>query len=102
MLQGWVQFKYLNLFFVSEVVLPIGESIQLNLYAADPATGGDLDQRLSYLAGLMSSDRVSLAFVVDIALFSVWQAYLINELDEDAPAACKFVPFWGLGAWLLL
>ena len=70
--------------------------------AADPATGGDLDQRLSYLAGLMSSDRVSLAFVVDIALFSVWQAYLINELDEDAPAACKFVPFWGLGAWLLL
>ena len=69
---------------------------------ADPATGGDLDQRLSYLAGLMSSDRVSLAFVVDIALFSVWQAYLINELDEDAPAACKFVPFWGLGAWLLL
>ena len=39
MLQGWVQFKYLNLFFVSEVVLPIGESIQLNLYAADPATG---------------------------------------------------------------
>ena len=69
---------------------------------ADPATGGDLDQRLSYLGGLMSSDRVSLAFVVDIALFSVWQAYLINELDEDAPAACKFVPFWGLGAWLLL
>ena len=70
--------------------------------AADPATGGDLDQRLGYLGGLMSSDRVSLAFVVDIALFSVWQAYLINELDEDAPAACKFVPFWGLGAWLLL
>ena len=69
---------------------------------ADPATGGDLEQRLAYLAGLMSSDRVSLAFVVDIALFSVWQAFLINELDEDAPAACKFVPFWGLGAWLLL
>ena len=57
---------------------------------------------MAYLAGLMSSDRVSLAFVVDIALFSVWQAFLINELDEDAPAACKFVPFWGLGAWLLL
>ena len=82
--------------------LAVGALSVLWALAADPATGGDLDQRLSYLAGLMSSDRVSLAFVVDIALFSVWQAYLINELDEDAPAACKFVPFWGLGAWLLL
>jgi hypothetical protein len=70
--------------------------------AAEPSVGGDLGDRLTYLFGLMSSDRVSLAFVVDIALFSVWQAYLIDALDKDAPAACKYVPFWGLGAWLLL
>ena len=86
----------------ARVTLAVGAlSVWWALFA-DPATGGDLEQRLAYLAGLMSSDRVSLAFVVDIALFSVWQAFLINELDEDAPAACKFVPFWGLGAWLLL
>jgi hypothetical protein len=40
--------------------------------------------------------------VVDIVLFSVWQAYMINSLDKEAPAACKYVPFVGLGAWLVL
>ena len=70
--------------------------------AADPAVGGDLTQRTAFLGELMTSDRVSLAFVVDIAFFSAWQAYLIGELDEQAPAACKYVPFWGLAAWLLL
>ncbi|MDB9924965.1 nuclear transport factor 2 family protein [bacterium] len=69
---------------------------------AVPEVGGDFSDRMSYLGGLMSSDRVSLAFVVDIALFSVWQAYLIGDLDKDAPAACKYVPFWGLAAWLVL
>jgi hypothetical protein len=69
---------------------------------ADPEVGGDLAQRAAFLGELMTSDRVSLAFVVDIAFFSVWQAFLIGELDKDAPAACKFVPFWGLAAWLLL
>ena len=70
--------------------------------AADPAVGGDLAQRGAFLGELMRADRVSLAFVVDIAFFSIWQAYLIGELDEEAPAACKYVPFWGLAAWLLL
>ena len=50
----------------------------------------------------MTEDRVSLAFVVDIALFSVWQAWFIGEVDEEAPAACRFVPYWGLAAWLML
>jgi hypothetical protein len=69
---------------------------------ADPAVGGDLAQRGTFLGQLMTSDRVSLAFAVDIAVFSCWQAYLIGELDPEAPAACKFVPFWGLAAWLML
>ena len=69
---------------------------------ADPAVGGDLAQRGAFLGQLMTSDRVSLAFAVDIAVFSCWQAYLIGELDPEAPAACKFVPFWGLAAWLML
>ena len=51
--------------------------------AADPAVGGDLTQRTAFLGELMTSDRVSLAFVVDIAFFSAWQAYLIGELDEQ-------------------
>ncbi len=69
---------------------------------AVPEVGGDFSTRVQYLGGLMSSDRVSLAFVVDIVLFSVWQAYMINSLDKEAPAACKYVPFVGLGAWLVL
>ena len=68
----------------------------------DPAVGGDLAQRFSYLGTLVTEDRVSLAFVVDIALFSVWQAWFIGQVDEEAPAACRFVPYWGLAAWLML
>ena len=49
-----------------------------------------------------SAGRVSLAFVVDIAVFSCWQAYLIGQLDPEASPACRFVPYWGLAAWLLL
>ena len=59
-------------------------------------------ERGKFFGQLLTSDRVSLAFVVDIAVFSAWQAYLIGELDKDAPAACRFVPFWGLAAWLML
>lgn len=70
--------------------------------AADPAVGGDLAQRSAFLGELMTSDRVSLAFAVDIVIFSCWQAYLIGEVDPEAPAACRFVPFWGLAAWLML
>ena len=69
---------------------------------ADPAVGGDFVERGKFFGQLLTSDRVSLAFVVDIAVFSAWQAYLIGELDKDAPAACRFVPFWGLAAWLML
>lgn len=68
----------------------------------DPAVGGDLAARGEYLRRLVTEDRVSLAFVVDIALFSVWQAWFIGEVDEEAPAACRFVPYWGLAAWLML
>ena len=68
----------------------------------DPAAGGDLAARGEYLRRLVTEDRVSLAFVVDIALFSVWQAWFIGEVDEEAPAACRFVPYWGLAAWLML
>lgn len=64
--------------------------------------GGDLAARGEYLRRLVTEDRVSLAFVVDIALFSVWQAWFIGEVDEEAPAACRFVPYWGLAAWLML
>eukprot|EP00227_Mantoniella_beaufortii_P016864 CAMPEP_0197592470 /NCGR_PEP_ID=MMETSP1326-20131121/15106_1 /TAXON_ID=1155430 /ORGANISM="Genus nov. species nov., Strain RCC2288" /LENGTH=533 /DNA_ID=CAMNT_0043158169 /DNA_START=51 /DNA_END=1652 /DNA_ORIENTATION=- len=70
--------------------------------AADPEVGGDMAQRGVFLGELLKSDRVSLAFVVDIAVFSAWQAYLIGQLDPKAPAACKYVPFWGLAAWLML
>ena len=26
----------------------------------------------------------------------------MEEVDEEAPAACRFVPYWGLAAWLML
>ena len=89
-------------FFLGVVGLGVGV---LSVYWAlfeDPAAGGDLAARGEYLRRLVTEDRVSLAFVVDIALFSVWQAWFIGEVDEEAPAACRFVPYWGLAAWLML
>ncbi len=51
------------------------------------------------VAGLIdfSTCRVFFAFVVDACLYSVWQAMLL----QDAPATQRFVPFFGLAAYLV-
>jgi hypothetical protein len=49
----------------------------------------------------MHTDRVAIAFVVDIALVYVWQAYFMKSLDKECGALAN-IPYWGLCIWLLL
>jgi hypothetical protein len=66
----------------------------------DPAVGG-FAERAEYFNMLMHTDRVSVAFVVDIALVCIWQAYFMKKLDKEA-GALAYIPYWGLCIWLLL
>ena len=66
----------------------------------DPSVGG-FAERAEYFNTLMHTDRVSVAFVVDIALVCIWQAYFMNKLDKEA-GALAYIPYWGLCIWLLL
>ena len=70
---------------------------------ARPELGGDLARRVDYFANYISTDRVAFAFCVDLALYSVWQPYLISEVEKQEglrPDPLKFVPFFGLAKWL--
>jgi hypothetical protein len=66
----------------------------------DPSVGG-LSERLAYFDHLMHTDRVAIAFVVDIALVCVWQAYFMKSLDKECGVLAN-IPYWGLCIWLLL
>ena len=60
---------------------------------------GDLADRLHFYSDMVSSNRVFWAFNVDAVLYSVWQAWLLGDLG--AAAWQRFLPFFGMAAWLL-
>lgn len=60
---------------------------------------GDLAARWEYLVTLLSTSRVDWAFAVDATLYGVWQVWLLGA--AGAAPAYRFVPFFGLAAWLL-
>ncbi|KAL6744874.1 hypothetical protein V8C86DRAFT_3126050 [Haematococcus lacustris] len=55
---------------------------------------------LDYFHATFTTNRVFYAFVVDAALYSVWQAWLLSAVPS-ASAAHKYIPFFGLVAHLL-
>ena len=65
--------------------------------AGRPEYGG-LPERLGYLQAALSGNRVFYAFVVDAGLYALWQAVL---MPAAAPARYRYVPFFGLAAYLL-
>ena len=68
-----------------------------------PELGGGLS-RFHYLGQQMVSNRVTLAFAVDMALFWIFQAWLMGAIIPvgDRVRALRLVPFWGLAIWLLV
>ena len=69
---------------------------------ARPAFGG-LDQRIAYFAQQVLSDRVTLAFCVDVLLFGLFQTWLMGAVmaDDARHRWLRWIPFWGLALWLL-
>lgn len=70
---------------------------------ADPAAGA-LGERLAYFVHQLSTSRVTLAFLVDVVLFGIFQAWLMGAVmaPSDRLRPLRFVPFLGLGLWLLV
>jgi len=69
---------------------------------------GDLATRSASLADLLSIDRVGSSFLVDLAIFGLFQGWLVEDdvkrrgMDPDlALVKCaKYVPFFGMAAYL--
>jgi len=69
---------------------------------ARPAFGG-LDARVPYFIQQVLSNRVTLAFCVDLALFWLFQAWLMGSVMAASARRrwLRWIPLWGLGFWLL-
>ena len=50
------------------------------------------------------TNRVTIAFCVDVVLFYIFQILLMGSLEPagSPKRGLRFVPFWGLAAWLIL
>lgn len=68
-----------------------------------PELGGIIS-RFDYLGQQVVSNRVTLAFVVDIILFWIFQIWLMGAIIPagERYRTLRFIPFWGLGIWLLV
>lgn len=68
-----------------------------------PELGGVLS-RFDYLGQQILTNRVTLAFMVDITLFWVFQIWLMGSIIPmgERLRLLRFIPFWGLGLWLVL
>ncbi len=53
-----------------------------------------------YFLNDITTNRVSFAFILDAALYGVWQAILLGNVPSATPAE-RYVPFFGLAAHLL-
>ena len=67
-----------------------------------PELGGVLS-RVGELGQQTMTNRVTLAFMVDITLFWVFQIWLMGAVIPlgQRLRRLRFIPFWGLGLWLL-
>ena len=69
---------------------------------------GDIATRYSSLLDLLSIDRVGSSFLVDLAIFGLFQGWLVDDdakrrgIDSNSPLtkAAKYIPFFGLAAYL--
>ncbi len=64
---------------------------------------GDLGTRLDYLIDQLTSNRVTIAFTVDLYLFWLFQFILLSDvIPKNKPLKwLRFIPFFGLAFWLI-
>jgi ketosteroid isomerase-like protein len=72
---------------------------------------GGLDERWTSFVDLLSIDRVGSSFIVDLAIFGLFQAWLVEDdlkrrgmqnLQTPLAFVAKYVPFFGMAAYLAL
>ncbi|MGB3293016.1 MAG: hypothetical protein WBB01_08525 [Phormidesmis sp.] len=65
---------------------------------------GTVTARGQYFLHKLATDRVTIAFCVDLVLFWIFQVWLIGAIApaENRKRALRFIPFWGLVLWLLV
>ncbi|NER32318.1 MAG: hypothetical protein F6J89_33150, partial [Symploca sp. SIO1C4] len=65
---------------------------------------GDLAQRGQYFGEQLLTNRVTLAFCIDLVLFSIFQAVLLRAVNPSQSKRrwLSYIPFWGLAAWLIM
>ncbi|MEM9087357.1 MAG: nuclear transport factor 2 family protein [Cyanobacteria bacterium P01_F01_bin.53] len=65
---------------------------------------GSFAERGQYFLHKLATDRVSIAFCVDLILFWVFQSWLMGAVmpKEAGTRFLRFIPFWGLASWLLV
>ncbi|MEB3280272.1 MAG: hypothetical protein VKK42_15265 [Lyngbya sp.] len=65
---------------------------------------GDIAARSEFFVQNFLSNRVTIAFCVDVVLFYIFQIILMGSLEPvgSQKRRLRFVPFWGLAIWLIL
>ena len=65
---------------------------------------GSVAARGQYFLHKLATDRVTIAFCVDLVLFWIFQIWLMGAvIKADAENRyLRFIPFWGLAIWLLV
>jgi hypothetical protein len=65
---------------------------------------GDISTRGQYFVQSLISDRMTIAFCVDLVFFTVFQAVLMGDIEPQGSNKrwLRFVPFWGLAVWLII
>lgn len=68
------------------------------VFQGRPEFGG-LDARWGFAVEQFYGNRAFWAFVLDLGFYTVWQSVLMGGCG--APKKYRYVPFFGLAAWLL-
>lgn len=65
---------------------------------------GGIEQRSEYFVQTMILERLTIAFCVDLVFFAIFQIVLIGDIEPPGSRKrwLRFIPFWGLVAWLLI
>ncbi|TAE54575.1 MAG: hypothetical protein EAZ76_07535 [Nostocales cyanobacterium] len=65
---------------------------------------GDLSTKYEYFIDNLQHNRVTIAFCVDLVLFTIFQTVLMGEIEppHSGKRWLRFIPFLGLAVWLLI
>lgn len=64
---------------------------------------GDIPERAQYMMQCLITDRLTIAFCVDLVFFFIFQVVLLGAIEPPGSKKrwLRFVPFWGLALWLI-